>query len=94
MLCAGQNGGFQSLLRVGCTAERRRRDVRIYELAQQLLRCLFSRGDLRLKELRSAEKIALNGGIFFCCHQLFGKEIPENRMLFTFCMKRPSEGTH
>ena len=65
MLCAGRDGGFQSLLRVGCTAERRRRDVRIYELAQQLLRFLLCGGDLRLKKLRTAENISLNGGIFF-----------------------------
>ena len=94
MLCAGQDGGFQRLLRVGCTAERRRRDVRIYELAQQLLRCLFSRVNLWFKELRSTEDIALNSRIFFCRHQLFCMMIRKNRMIFVFCMKRPSKGTH
>ena len=91
MLCAGRDGGFQSLLRVGCTAERRRRDVRIYELAQQLLRFLLCGVNLRLKELCSAKDIVLNSSIFFCRHQFFGKMIGENRMFFILCMKRPSE---
>ena len=68
--------------------------MRIYELAQQLLRCLFSGVDFRFKELRSAADIALNSGIFFLRHQVFGKVIGENRMFFIFCMKCPSERTH
>ena len=66
----------------------------IHKSAQQPLRFLLCGVDLWFKELRSAEDIALNGSIFFLRHQVFGKMIGENRMIFVFCMKCLSEGTH
>ena len=65
----------------------------IHKSAQQFLRLLLCGINLRFKELRSAEDIVLNSGIFFCCHQFFCKIICENWMLFIFCMKRPPERT-